>query len=461
MHKLGLGSPLVTVSNKTKSSFSLSATATRSAIGSYTVTGTNSGNGQSESVPIQIFDTPPQITSVSQSGPLPQGGQTSVQVIGQYLGLRTGHLNFCVSGSNPCNGTSDLQVLSYSSWTDSSVTAQVQASPTALGGYDVDVASSGANGNSFRSNPGSGQTSQSQPKGTVTVSSRPIISGPNQSTSVAFWYLGGAPTIDGFYTYTVLTVTPPNNGDPTPTIQWSTDSPGKLSITPASDGLSATVTATGASAYNNGMPQYDVHVTVDYDGIPSDPFPLLINTPYQMSRTGPNQSGTCTDMGLDEPEFVEKTTYKVLDLQNNPTVVPITTNETLENPQYLGAYANGTISNWTAVLDAYTLPGSIWAATPADCNGAPNCLGHWIGNTFEDFFYICKGQWNPAQQPYGSGTDVVLNLTQKFFVGSPTHWQGACAQEAVITLYRDHATLSGAITPVPNQQSCAQGTFIN
>ena len=71
----------------------------------------------------------------------------------------------------------------------------------------------------------------------VANATPPLIVGPNNSTSAAFWYLGGfiqSCCVDipnlyyaqwPLYLYT-------NTTDPNPTIQWSTDSPSKVEITP-------------------------------------------------------------------------------------------------------------------------------------------------------------------------------------------------------------------------------------
>lgn len=108
----------------------------------------------------------------------------------------------------------------------------------------------------------------------------PGISGPNGASSVSMWYLGGAPSIDGFSTQAMVTLQVPTPSTPNAQIAWSTDSPARLAITPSPDGTSATLTAVGASAYQAG---YDIHVTVSYNGKQSKPFPVFNNVPFTMT----------------------------------------------------------------------------------------------------------------------------------------------------------------------------------
>ena len=114
----------------------------------------------------------------------------------------------------------------------------------------------------------------------------PSIYGPGDSTSVTFWYLGGAPSTTGYSTTAVLMLQPPTPPAPNPTIKWSTDSPSRLAIAPATDGTSVTLTSLGASAYQKG---FDMHVTVTYNGKTSSPFPVFIDTPYTMTTSQPGQ----------------------------------------------------------------------------------------------------------------------------------------------------------------------------
>ncbi len=231
---------------------------------------------------------------------------------------------------------------------------------------------------------------------------------------------------------------PPNNGNPTPSIQWSTDSPSRLNISPAPDGLSATLTATGASGFQAG---YDIHVTVTYDGTPSSPFPVFLNTPFTMVHGGPYNFSTCTAAGYTEPGFVEAAGVSVADLIGQ-TLLPIDVNETLENPRNF----NG--SDW------FTPPPTATAWTPAH--------GDWSGNTFTDAILVCGSGFHPNPQAYSlNGTTLESNITQKFWIGTSAHFQGVCVQRDVISEYIDHATYVSLTTPIVNKPDCNQGTVIN
>ncbi len=99
----------------------------------------------------------------------------------------------------------------------------------------------------------------------------PVITNANDgSGSAAFWYLNGNPSVDGYYVQQALNLQPPNDGNPAPTIVWSTDQPLVVSISPAPNGLSALLTAEGSSDTTpKGVETYNIHITVTYDGTPS------------------------------------------------------------------------------------------------------------------------------------------------------------------------------------------------
>jgi hypothetical protein len=195
----------------------------------------------------------------------------------------------------------------------------------------------------------------------------------------------------------------------------------------------------GASRYQAG---YDIHVTVTYNGTPSNPFPVLINTPFVMTTASPVNAGTCTQFGFAEPGYVSVVQHGVADI-TAATLTPIVLNESLEKQQYLpGAYSEGT-PNW-----------GFPAATPWH-------VSDWKGNKFPDYFAAC-GNGTPTPRSYNpNGTTAVLNETQKFWIGSLTHFQGVCVQRGIVTLYTDHGTLTNYESPVANKTDCNQGNVIN
>ena len=149
----------------------------------------------------------------------------------------------------------------------------------------------------------------------------PQIYGPNSScsgsgtTSIAFWYLNGQPSIDG-YAVSWQACLKANTADSSPTITWSTDAPSLIGVTPNSGG--AMLTSTGASP--PGYPPEYSHVTVTVDGVASSPFPVFVNTPYTLRQT--NNGAYCSDggctcwYGTSHPwqGFVQTYTYTPLDL---------------------------------------------------------------------------------------------------------------------------------------------------
>lgn len=99
------------------------------------------------------------------------------------------------------------------------------------------------------------------------------ITAPNTS-SAAIWYLGGAPSIDGYYTQTALTGSA--NWGSSPTLSWSVaQRPDKASLS-ANTGNQVTVTSQGANQSSQpGQYDYDVLVQVSTDGLPPDPLPIF------------------------------------------------------------------------------------------------------------------------------------------------------------------------------------------
>ncbi len=275
----------------------------------------------------------------------------------------------------------------------------------------------------------------------------PTVYGPNNSSSVAIWYLGPGITScctgmpNRYYAQSVLTAVPPNNGDPNPVIDWSTDSPSRLSISPSPDGLSAVITALGPSAFGAG---YDIHVIVTYDGTPSSPFPVFNDSPYSMTTSSDIAHYTCQDLGAP-PNWVgyaNDVSHGIFDLLG-VSLIPINVKESLEKQQWLYATYNG---------NPYP------AATPWYWN-------QWQGNVFIDRFTLCASTPNPLNPPptnYNpNGTSAAFNETQKFWVATDTDFTGVCVQRGVVTLYTDHGKVSPYYSPITSPADCNRGVVLN
>jgi hypothetical protein len=244
-----------------------------------------------------------------------------------------------------------------------------------------------------------------------------------------------------YWAQTTLTIVPPNDGNPTPSIQWYTDSPGRLSISPSGNGLSAVLTALGPSVYQAG---YDIHVTVEYDGYPSNPFPVFIDTPYTMTTSADIGHFTCQQLGAPANwvGYANDVSHGIADLLGT-TLIPINVKESLENQRWVNATYNG---------------GGFPAATPWTWD-------QWQGNAFIDRFTMCASTPNPLNPPptnYNpNGVSAVFNETQKFWVGTVIDFAGVCVQRGVVTLYTDHGKLTPYYTPITNKADCNPGTVLN
>jgi len=114
----------------------------------------------------------------------------------------------------------------------------------------------------------------------------PVITGADGATSAAFWYLGGVspnccPSLINKY-WTIWAVTLAlNTSNPNPTVQWFTDSPAKLEITP--NGISGAILK--ARGHSNPGPGFDIHVWVMVDGVSSAQFPVYL-TRHSRNQTG-------------------------------------------------------------------------------------------------------------------------------------------------------------------------------
>jgi hypothetical protein len=179
------------------------------------------------------------------------------------------------------------------------------------------------------------------------------------------------------------------------------------------------------------------------DGAPTNNVPIFVNAPYRLVSGGltPHESIVACQLDMGQPGsgWVETIQYVVSDLFDY-ALSKIDLNETLENFQGAWSSSPPTAGSWAA--------GSGW---DDDYH-------------FTDWFAACSlpGGLNPQPQVYGqSGQTVLLSDTQKFWIGSITHFKGYCVQIDAAPFYIDHAQFSQLITPVPSQAQCNQGTTIN
>ena len=263
--------------------------------------------------------------------------------------------------------------------------------------------------------------------------------GPNKPPSVAFWYLNGAPSIDGYYvTWPICLNT--FTSDPSPAITWTSDSQTKVRISPNGT-TGATLAATGHSGVGTA---YDIHITVTVDGVSSSKVPVFINTPWAQSHTGPSPTYTCTQLfGLGFPNGWAGLVTNTVTSLTGGQLVPITSRETFENnkPLYSG-------EDWGVQGEATWNPSG------------------WAGHSFVDTYAMCWGgspspipptvSWNP------NGTTKINSDTQKYWIGSPARFVGECSQRHSLTWYTDHVVLGSVTTPISDQSTCAQGQgFLN
>jgi hypothetical protein len=221
---------------------------------------------------------------------------------------------------------------------------------------------------------------------------RPTVVGPGNSAQAAFWYLGGASSIDGYYVQTNLTGT--TNSTAVTNYSWyQVETPPKVSITNTNNGAtsSATVKSTGHSAPGPGY-TYDMHAVFSIDGFTSAPFPLYINAPYGMTSI-PSNFGRCSifsvnGVPLPAPGWLVSYQHGIADL-GGAKLVPIATAESLENDKYLPGFQSRPITGWRLFQagpqvhgapqgTAVTRPG-----IPTDCgsrtftSSAAHCTTEW------------------------------------------------------------------------------------
>jgi len=270
-------------------------------------------------------------------------------------------------------------------------------------------------------------------KPTVSVTGAPGYS------SWAVWYLGGAPSIDGYYSVVAMTGNS-QWGTGTSPITWSASLGGsKVNISP-STGASTLVTALAPSSAGT----FDVNIQISTDGLPSDPFPLYLDTPYSASTALAFQQDY-TGPPLPSPIGYESIfSYAPIDLTGY-NLVPITSHETWENRQF-----------------DIASPVPTWGI-PATSTAYPS---FWDGNLFYDSLAAWQAGQSPSPSASGAGTVTVENLTQKWWVGTATSspttntFTGECIRENKAQYYVDHATLPVQITPSSNAV-CASGNFAN
>lgn len=278
------------------------------------------------------------------------------------------------------------------------------------------------------------------------------VAGPNGASSVAVWFLGpGVPSCcvgltNMYYSTSTATITN-NSGDPNPAIQWVTDTPTSLEITPG--GLSALLTALAPSTHKT----YDINVWAIVDGVPTNKLPVYINTPVSISYSNPvplnGGRGSCQALGYPSNwlGYVEYVTNSIIDLTGTLTLTKIDVNETIENEKDI---PNG---NWM-------LPtAGVW----------PAFTGWNTNTTFLDYLSSCGTGTGlvPELVNYNPGASApAMSDTQKFWVGTRTHFSGECVEIDDTQFNSGFATQTQQTTPgsTPQQQTaaCAQGhTILN
>jgi hypothetical protein len=436
------------------------------------------GNNGTYSTSLGIYDVTPRIDSMNPN-PIPYPGTTPVTFTGVGFGNAPPTLQFTPGGvtvtiepgNSPTQFTADI-------------------TPPGPGDYQVQVISGGEGGNGFQSGGQTPSQAQSDPAA-LHVVGKPRILKTDGSTSAAFWYLGGVPgttcdtglaCVDGYYLQTrLLVAAPPNDTNPNPTIKWSTNST-KLSLSddpsasPTGSAEILTSQASSDTVQSTLLPpsQWSIHVTVTYDGIASDPFPVYINTPFSVTTNNMGQycdaSGACDCQatGFFPPPppppppppsnslyvgYVTLSQDRVFDILQNQLDVPIRLHETLENPQLLGG--------WQGTANPIPIAGT-WG---------PNGRNGWNGDnrTFNDYFSVCSNDTSNLSPPptfSGQGTSTpVFNVTQKFWIGSvvtlTNPFNGACVQRALLTLFDDHGTSTNEQVPGIPATICSPGNVVN
>lgn len=297
----------------------------------------------------------------------------------------------------------------------------------------------------------------------LAVSQLTVQAEEDGTNSSAIWYLGsGIGNVTGYGgniyydTITVYAHRPPDDDNPNPTVTWSTNKPLLLSLTPTGPSNTMVNILALAPSYvtpQSPPPDYNISVTVTWDGVASLPWPVFINTPY--SNTVVDEGEYCSSPGVcncnagfkpGQTGYVTLLDVYVRDLFGN-ALVQIPANETLKNPLYLGS------GGWTSSL-----------GVPAQWQWP---LDLWNSEySFPDYYWICSpnaGSLVPPLTDYGtSGVAAVITLTQNYWVGITTNGYGVCTQVDYIQLYTDHGVQDGAVAPgYPGTTLCGPSYFIN
>ena len=163
-----------------------------------------------------------------------------------------------------------------------------------------------------------------------------------------------------------------------------------------------------------------------------------------MTTSGPSNYANCPALGYGASSIGYSTlvTHGVADMLGT-TLTPIDLNETLEKQQCLAG-------NWAANV------------APPPATGWPVAL--WSGDIINDYLTACASgttSLNPRPASYNaSGTTKVFDETQKFWIGTQTHFAGVFVQRGIVTLYTDHGTVNSYTTPIVNKVDCNAGNVI-
>lgn len=298
----------------------------------------------------------------------------------------------------------------------------------------------------------------------VPLSAQPKITLSNGATSAAIWYLGPGQTgtvPNGYFTAQLLQATYPADGNPNPTITWSTNQPSLLELIPylfVNRTSFYTAQATGPSYTTRQLPpgNYNISVVVTWDGVQSAPFPIFINMPY--SNLAVNQGQWCSSPGIcdcNASNFYPGrgytgyvTLYNVYteDLFGN-YLTQVGTNEVLFNQLYLGT------GGWTDPP----------LGNPSQSTWPAN---RWNSNyTFGDYYSICTsnpGSLFPPPTSYGCCGAEVFSETQNYYIGnSTTNGAGLCTQASAVELNTNNGVQSNVQPPAYPATICANRTPLN
>jgi len=220
---------------------------------------------------------------------------------------------------------------------------------------------------------------------------------------------------------------------------------GELATHPQRRGLSAVLTALAPSVSKT---TFDINVWATVDGVSTAMLPIWIDTPVSITASAPvNQAGGCGLRGFPPTwtGYVTSVTNSIIDLSGIITLTKIDLNETLENQKFLQSP-----TTWTTFPTA-----GVWTV-----------VKNWNTNTqFIDQLSQCGfGPNVPPIVSYNlSATTPGLSETQKFWVGSQTHYSGECVKIDALQLNSGFPTLTSETTPgsTPAQQkTCGQGQSI-